>query len=306
MLDQTHTPAPVFDRARLPHAMRTVAFWGVQASAFLVFVVPFAWGYVALWALSHYVRMLGLGLAFHRYYAHRAFKMSRGARFVWTAIATAAMQKGPLWWAGNHIDHHKYADREGDPHSPKLSGFYHAHLGWFLDDARYETLPATNPVVRDFSQAPEIAWLDKYHVIPPVVLAVALYLIGGLPWLVWGFCLPTVTLAHATFCVNTVNHLWGSRRFDTHDDSRNNAAMALVTAGEAWHNNHHRYQRAARNGFYWWEFDPAWYIITLMAWAGLAWDVQAVPARVYQEADDTARRRALAEVVPPIPAVNED
>jgi stearoyl-CoA desaturase (delta-9 desaturase) len=228
--------------------------------------------------------------------------MSRGARFVWTLIATAAMQKGPIWWAGNHIDHHKYADREGDPHSPKLSGFYHAHLGWFLNDSRYESVPPSNPVVRDFMRAPEIAWIDKYHVIPPLALAVTLYLVGGFPWLIWGFCLPTVTLAHATFCVNTVNHLWGSRRFDTLDDSRNNACMSLVTAGEAWHNNHHRYQRAARNGFYWWEFDIAWYIIKVMAWAGLAWDVQPVPARIYEE----ARQTRLKQRVSAIPATSED
>ncbi|MGE0042012.1 MAG: acyl-CoA desaturase [Vicinamibacterales bacterium] len=259
-------------------------FWTVQASALLVFVVPFTWAYVGLWAASHFVRAVGLTLAYHRYFAHRAFQMSRGARFFWALAGTAAMQKGPIWWAGHHIDHHKYADREGDPHSPRVSGFYHAHVGWFLSDTRHDRLAPNNPVVRDFGGVPEIRWLDRWYVVPPLALAAGLYLAGGLPWLVWGFCLPTTTLAHATFAINTVNHLWGTRRFDTVDDSRNNLLTAVFAVGEGWHNNHHRYQRAARNGFYWWEVDVTWYVIRAMAAVGLAWDVQPVPARIYAEA----------------------
>jgi stearoyl-CoA desaturase (Delta-9 desaturase) len=247
--------------------------------------VPFSWGLVALWAVSHFLRAIGLTLAYHRYYAHRAFEMNRGARFLWTLIGTAAMQKGPLWWAGHHVYHHKYADREGDPHSPRLSGFYYAHIGWFLHDSRHDRVPANNPVVRVFSQYPEIVFLDRFHALPPLALALALYVWGGLPWLVWGFCLPTATLAHATFAINTVNHLFGSRRFRTQDDSTNNALTALFAVGEGWHNNHHRYQRAARNGFYWWEFDPTYYAIWAMARLGVAWDVQPVPARIYREAE---------------------
>src|SRR4029079_3139870 len=275
----------------LPNFVQISIFWLVQASALLVFAVPFRWAYLALWAVSHFLRAVGLTLIFHRYLAHRAFKMNRAARFVWTLIGTAAMQKGPLWWAGHHVNHHRYADREGDPHSPAVSGFYYAHIGWFLNDARHDRLEPTNPVVRDFSKAPEIALLERCFFLPPLVLAVALFLAGGLPLLVWGFCLPTTTLAHATFAINTVNHMFGSRRFETRDESRNNAFTALFAAGEGWHNNHHRYQRAARNGFYWWEFDPTWYVIRAMAAVGLAWDVQSVPDRVYAEA---RARRAKA------------
>src|SRR4051794_38343355 len=234
---------------------------------------------------------------FHRYYAHRAFQMNRATRFIWTLIGTAAMQKGPLWWAGHHVNHHKFADREGDPHSPMVSGIFYAHIGWFLNDAKNDRLEATNPVIRDFSKAPEIAWLDTYYAVPPLLLAIAMYLIGGMPWLVWGFCLPTVTLAHATFAINTVNHMFGSRRFDTIDESRNNPVTALFAVGEGWHNNHHRYQRAARNGFYWWEFDITWYVIRAMQALGLAWDVQAVPRRIYEEARATRARRATSRVV---------
>ncbi|MGE3507947.1 MAG: acyl-CoA desaturase [Vicinamibacterales bacterium] len=269
-------------------------FWAVQASALLIFVVPFSWSLVALWAASHFVRAIGLTLTFHRYFAHRAFQMDRVARFVWAWIGTSAMQKGPLWWAGHHVHHHRFADREGDPHSPWVSGFYYAHIGWFLNDARHDRLEPSNPVIRDFSRAREIAWLDRYYVVPPLLLAATLLAWGGLPWLVWGFCLPTVTLAHATFAINTVNHMFGTRRFATIDESRNNLFTAFFAVGEGWHNNHHRYQRAARNGFYWWEFDPTWYVIRLMALVGLTWDLQPVPERIYAEASAVrlCRRRS--------------
>jgi stearoyl-CoA desaturase (delta-9 desaturase) len=279
-------------------------FWIVQASAILVFFVPFSWPLVTLWAASHFVRAVGLTLAFHRYFAHRAFQMHRATRLVWAWIGTSAMQKGPLWWAGHHVNHHRYADRDGDPHSPLVSGVYYAHVGWFLNDARNDRLEPTNPVVRDFSKAPELVWLDTYFFVPPLLLALALLAIGGLPGIVWGFCLPTVTLAHATFAINTVNHMFGSRRFETIDESRNNALTAFFAVGEGWHNNHHRYQRAARNGFYWWEFDLTWYVIRGMALLGLAWDVQQVPERIYAEARAArarGRRQAITSVTETVP-----
>ena len=280
----------------LPALVQVMIFWTIQASALFVFAVPFRWAYVALWAGAHFVRAVGLTLAFHRYYAHRAFKMGRVTRFIWTFIGTAAMQKGPLWWAGHHVNHHKFADREGDPHSPMVSGVYYAHLGWFLNDTKYDRVEATNPVIRDFSTVPEIAFLDRFFGVPPLVMAVALYLAGGMPWVVWGFCLPTMTLAHATFAINSINHMFGSRRFETVDESRNNPLTAFFAAGEGWHNNHHRFQRAARNGFYWWEFDITWYVIRLMQAVGLAWDVQPVPKRIYEEARTTKQQRAVHKV----------
>jgi stearoyl-CoA desaturase (delta-9 desaturase) len=207
------------------------------------------------------------------------------------------MQKGPLWWAGHHVNHHRFADREGDPHSPAISGVYYAHVGWFLNDARHQRVEANNPVIRDFSPVPEVAFLDRYFFVPPLALACAMYAVGGMTWLVWGFCVPTVTLAHATFAINTVNHMFGSRRFDTIDESRNNIVTAFFAAGEGWHNNHHRYQRSARNGFYWWEFDVTWYVIRLMAAFGLVWDVHPVPQRIYDEARAIKARRAAPSLV---------
>ena len=145
----------------------------------------------------------------------------------------------------------------------------------------------------------KIAWLEKWFFVPPAALALGLYFFGGMPWLVYGFCLPTMTLAHATFAINTVNHMFGSRRFETLDESRNNVFTAFFAAGEGWHNNHHRFQRAARNGFYWWEIDVTWYVIRAMAAVGLVWDIQPVPQRIYDEARAVKTRRA-AQSVPSI------
>ena len=132
----------------LPNTVQIVIFWLIQASALLAFFVPFEWSYVGLWGASHFLRAIGLTLAFHRYFAHRSFQMNRVARFVWAFIGTAAMQKGPLWWAGHHVNHHRFADRDGDPHSPAVSGVFYAHVGWFLNDARHDKLEPTNPMRR--------------------------------------------------------------------------------------------------------------------------------------------------------------
>jgi stearoyl-CoA desaturase (delta-9 desaturase) len=281
--------------AGVPHPkLNVIVFWIVQASALLAFFAPVDASLLLLAFASHYLRMAGITLGFHRHFAHRALELSRPARFVLAWLGTAAMQKGPLWWAGNHVYHHQNADAEGDPHSPRRVGFYQAHVGWFLHQERWESVAADNPVVRRFSRYPEIAWLERFYGVPPTLLAVAMYAIGGWPWLVWGFCVPTFTLAHATFAINTVNHLWGTRRFATPDESRNNAFTAVLTLGEGWHNNHHRYPRAVRNGFYWWELDPAWWLARALAALGLAWDLKPVPAHVYAEARASGDRRAPA------------
>jgi stearoyl-CoA desaturase (delta-9 desaturase) len=170
-----------------------------------------------------------------------------------------------------------------------ISGFFHSHMGWFTNDLRWDKVDPGNPIVRDFSKYPELRWLDRYYAVPPILLALGLYLAGGWPFLVYGFCVPTFTLAHCTFAINSINHLFGSRRFDTPDNSRNNFWTTLVTLGEGWHNNHHRFQRAARNGFYWWELDPTYWTVKALAAMGFATDVVPVPARVYAEARRPAR-----------------
>jgi stearoyl-CoA desaturase (delta-9 desaturase) len=276
--------------------LNLILFWSIQATVLLGLFSPPSLGLLGLAFFSHYARMIGITLCFHRHLAHRAFELSRATRFFFAWLGTSALQKGPLWWAGNHVYHHKYADREGDPHSPLLRGFFYAHMGWFTNDIRWDKTDPQNPVVREFARYPEMRWLDRYYAIPPAALAGALYLAGDWPALVWGFCVPTFTLSHSTFAINSINHLFGSRRFETSDGSRNNSWTAALTLGEGWHNNHHRFQRAARNGFYWWEFDPTYWVARGLETMGLAWDLVPVPARVYAEA---ARRGEAPEASAP-------
>ncbi len=233
------------------------------------------WTAVILCFVLYYGRMFFLTAGYHRYFAHRSYKMGRPMQFVMAFGGTMCAQKGPLWWAGHHRDHHRYSDTPQDIHSP-LKGFWWSHLGWILSDKYNEV--DYDAKIRDFAKYPEIRWIDKYNFIGPWTLGIAAFLIGGLPGLFFGFFLSTVLLFHGTFLVNSLAHVMGRRRYATTDTSKNSALIALVTNGEGWHNNHHYYQASARQGFYWWEFDLSFYVIKLMSWVGLASDVKVPSA----------------------------
>jgi stearoyl-CoA desaturase (delta-9 desaturase) len=246
-------------------------------------------------AISLYaIRMFALTGFYHRYFSHRAFRTSRAMQFVFALIGASCVQRGPLWWAAHHRKHHKHADTRLDPHSPTVFGFVWSHTGWFLTSGAFRTDWARIPDLRTY---PELRWLDRYDTVVPIALAVLLFGLGSLlhavapSWgttggqmLVWGFFVSTVVLFHATVTINSLAHRFGRRRFDTHDNSRNNAWLALLTFGEGWHNNHHFYPGSARQGFRWWEIDLTWYGLKLMSLLGLVWDLKPVPAWVAQKA----------------------
>jgi len=258
---------------------------------------PFAAGLaVALFA----VRMFAITAFYHRYFSHRAFRTSRGWQFVFAVLGASAVQRGPLWWAAHHRHHHVHSDRPEDVHSARQDGFLRSHMGWFLARENFATRMR---LVRDLARYPELRWLDRYDVAVPAALFVALWALGA--WLeavhpslgtsswqlvVWGFCISTVVLFHSTFVINSLAHCWGTRRYETSDDSRNNPLLALVTFGEGWHNNHHRYPGAARQGFYWWELDLSWYGLKLLAALGIVRDLRPVPLSIL-EAGRRGRRR---------------
>jgi stearoyl-CoA desaturase (delta-9 desaturase) len=198
-------------------------------------------------------------------------------QFFMAFLGTLATQKGVLWWAAHHRRHHKLSDQPGDVHSVRLDGFWHSHMLWILTRQHAQT---DWDRIKDFSKYPELRWLNKYFLVPPIALAVALYLIGGGWALTWGFFVSTVLLWHGTFTINSLSHVWGSRRYVTTDDSRNNAVLAIITLGEGWHNNHHYYQRAVNQGFYWWEVDISYYVIKMFSWVGLAHDLHKPPEKV--------------------------
>ncbi len=223
------------------------------------------------------LRIFAITAGYHRYFAHRAYRTSRAGQFVLAWLAQSSAQRGVLWWAAQHRRHHHHSDTADDAHSPVTRGFLYAHLGWIFV-ARNDATDMT--AVPDLAKYPELRWLDRHPFLPASVLAAATYLIAGLPGLTIGFCWSTVAVWHATFCINSLAHVWGGQRYVTGDHSRNNWLLAILTMGEGWHNNHHAYPASARQGFRWWEFDPTYYALQMLAWLGLIWNLHHPPQAV--------------------------
>ncbi|MEM9074570.1 MAG: acyl-CoA desaturase [Myxococcota bacterium] len=246
-----------------------------------------------------FVRLWGVTAGYHRYFSHRTFKTSRVFQFILAFLAQSSAQKGALWWAAHHRRHHKHSDQEGDLHSPVREGFWYSHLGWLFVDGSEIT---EYDRIRDFARYPELVWLNKFHLVPPTLLAVGLLYWLGLPGLFIGFFLSTVLLWHITFTINSLAHVYGKRRFETTDDSRNSMFLGLLTLGEGWHNNHHRYQSSARNGFYWWEIDVTYYVLKMLSWVGIVWNLRPVPEKVLAEGrrrDREAKEPTTTPTTPP-------
>jgi stearoyl-CoA desaturase (delta-9 desaturase) len=219
--------------------------------------------------------MFGLMAGYHRYFAHRSFKTSRAFQFLLGLLGTLGYQKGPLWWASHHRYHHRYSDTYLDYHSPIQRGFLYSHSGWFLDRSNRETKWGR---VGDLARYRELVWLDNWNLVPVFSLALLLLLFFGWRGVVWGFCVNTILIWHAIHAIGSFGHRFGGyRRFVTTDNSRNKWFIALILLGEGWHNNHHFYPSSARQGFVWWEIDTAYYVLKLMSWTGLIWDLRLPP-----------------------------
>jgi stearoyl-CoA desaturase (delta-9 desaturase) len=257
--------------SRLPNWIKAAPFIAFHLALLTVFLVPVEVGALVLCAVTYYLRMFGITGGYHRYFAHRAYKTGRIFQFILAWLGCSAMQKGPLWWAGHHREHHRYSDTPNDPHSPHETSFWWSHVGWILSSEHVSTLDDKIP---DFVRYPEIRWLDRNHWVPGIVLAVLCWLIGGWSGLVWGFVVSTILVYHATFTINSLSHLFGSRRYATTDDSRNNLFLALITLGEGWHNNHHHYQSSANQGFFWWEIDISYVTLLGLRCVGVVWDLR--------------------------------
>jgi stearoyl-CoA desaturase (delta-9 desaturase) len=250
--------------------LTVVPFALLHAATVAVLFVPFTWTLVAWFAGSYLLRMFGVTAGYHRYFSHRSYKLGRAAQFVMAVLAQTSAQKGVLWWAAHHRVHHRLADRPGDVHSPK-EGFLWSHVGWILSSRHDRYDPRR---VADFGIYPELRWLDRYHWVPTVAFGALVWAVGGFAAFVWGYVLATVALYHATFAINSVAHIWGTRRFATTDDSRNNFWLALLTLGEGWHNNHHYCRSSCRQGYRWWEIDLTYLGLLALAAIGLARDLR--------------------------------
>jgi stearoyl-CoA desaturase (delta-9 desaturase) len=230
---------------------------------------------VVLAVVSYFVRMFFITAGYHRYFAHRSYRLPRWAQAVMAFGGTTALQKGPLWWAAHHRDHHRFSDTEQDVHSP-IRGFWWSHVGWILCD-RFSATEESR--IKDFAKYPELRWLNRNDWVGPASLAVVSFLVAGWAGLVIGFGASTIAVWHGTFLVNSLAHVVGRRRYATSDTSRNSLVIALLTNGEGWHNNHHHYQASARQGFRWWEWDPTYYVLWSLSKVGIVRDLkQPTPA----------------------------
>lgn len=261
-----------------------IPFMIAHLGCLLVVFTGASWTAVTLAVVLYFVRMFAITGGLHRYFSHRTYKTSRGFQTVLAFVATSAGQMGPLWWAAHHRDHHRYSDTEDDIHSPQRHGFFWAHMGWVLDPQNDTTKVQ---LVKDWAKYPELVWLNKHFRVPPIALAIFCFSFGwffgsylgllettGLQCLGWGFFISTTALYHATFTINSISHVWGTRSFQTSDSSRNNFLLALITLGEGWHNNHHRFPNSEKHGLRWWQVDITHYIIRLFELSGLVWDVK--------------------------------
>jgi stearoyl-CoA desaturase (delta-9 desaturase) len=290
--------------------LTSIPFLAVHLSVPAAFFVHAGWRDLACCVVLYYARMLLLSAGYHRYFAHRSYRLGRRVQFLIALAGTTAAEKGPLWWAGHHRDHHRYADTDRDVHSPRR-GVWWSHVGWILCD-KYKSIDYAT--IADFARYPELRFLDRHFLFAPVTLGVVCFLVGGWSMLVVGFFLSTMLLWHGSFAVNSVAHLWGRRRYATPDTSRNSLLLALVTSGEGWHNNHHHYMASVRHGFHWWEVDLSYYVLRLLSLARVARDLRLPSERVLaagrvdrlgsesQEPGGVAtqdrRRRGVAELKP--------
>lgn len=233
------------------------------------------------------VRMFAVTAGYHRYFSHRSYKTSRVGQFLLAFLCQTSAQRGVIWWAAIHRHHHLHSDTEHDVHSPRHHGFWYSHVGWIFNPSSWKPDYGT---VRDLTKYPEIAFLDRFTYTPAFLLGFAMWLWGGWTMLVVGFFWSTIALYHGTFFINSLAHVKGSQRYLTGDDSRNNFLLALVTFGEGWHNNHHHYQSSTRQGFRWWEIDLTYYVLKLLSWTGLVWDLRAPPKAILEGATPVGRK----------------
>lgn len=273
--------------------LRCTPFLLMHFAIFTVFLVGWSWVAVGVAVFMLCLRKFAITGFYHRYFSHRSFKTSRWYQFLWAVIGNMSVQKGPIWWAAHHRHHHRHSDDEHDVHSPVTHSFLFSHMGWFMTDENFN-FPRDG--AGELQKFPELRFLDRFDYVAPVVLGVGMFLLGmmleawwpslgtnGWQMLVWGFLVSTLICYHLTYSINSVAHVLGKRRFKTNDESRNNLLLALFTFGEGWHNNHHRYQSSVRQGFYWWEIDITYYILVVMSWCGLVWDLTPVPEKVLNE-----------------------
>ena len=244
----------------------------------------FSWKALFVAVVLHWMAVgWGISLGYHRLHTHQSYQTYRWIEYLFAVCGTMTLEGGPIFWVGTHRIHHAKSDQPGDPHSPREGAFW-AHMGWVLfGETNHNNTQLMAKYTPDLAKHRFYLWLNSYHWIPLVVTSAILLAWGGLPMFLWGICLRVVFGLHVTWFVNSVAHLWGRRRFETRDTSRNSWWVALLTFGEGWHNNHHAHPTSARQGLAWYEFDPSWITLNIMKRLGLVWNIRAASVNsVYQ------------------------
>jgi stearoyl-CoA desaturase (delta-9 desaturase) len=271
--------------------VRTLPFLILHLGCLGVIWTGWSWTAVLTAISLYFIRMFSVTGFFHRYFSHRTFSTSRFMQFVFAVWCGTCVQRGALWWAASHRHHHQHSDDPEDKHSVRQQGFLWAHIGWITCSKNF---PTDYGRIKDLSKFPELVYLNRFDLLVPILFAVSLTGIGTLlhhvapdlgvtggQLLVWGFFISTTVLFHGTACINSLAHVFGSRRYETGDDSKNSLVLSLITLGEGWHNNHHMHMSCVRQGFFWWEVDITYYLLKMMSWTGLIWDLRPVPKSAY-------------------------
>ena len=279
----------------------------MSVSTLVAFYVGFSWVAFSVCVFLYVVRMFGITGVYHRYFSHKTYKTSRGFQFVLALLGNSAAERGPLWWAAHHRHHHRFSDTANDTHSPSQKGFWDAHMLWW---SRRKNVATRLDLVPDLAKYPELMFLDRFDSVVPLSLGGLCIILGwflhryfpalgttGFQMFIWGFVVSTTVLFHGVATINSLSHVFGSRRFQTTDTSRNNWFLALITLGEGWHNNHHHYCNSTRQGFFWWEIDMTYYGLKLLEKMGLVWDLKPVPKRLLRRQPVSGVERPH-EVVP--------
>jgi len=228
----------------------------------------FSWTNLLIFLFIYLITGAGITVGYHRLLTHRSFKTPKIFEYFWAILGNLSLEGSPIMWVAQHRQHHLESDTELDPHNIK-EGFFHAHMGWiFIRFPSWYEQGQKDLFAPDLQKDAFYRWMDRNSLVFPIGLGVLLFLFGGLPAFLWGFCFRLVWVFHSTWFVNSAAHMWGSRPFKN-ELATNNWWVALLALGEGWHNNHHQFPTSARHGLRNWQFDFSWIMIWTMAKLGI-------------------------------------
>ena len=279
---------------RLQNRYRTVNW--LTAAVMILFHIGavvalfhFSWTLLVVTAITYWMAIgLGIGMGYHRLHTHRSYHVPKPLEYFFAICGTLTLEGGPIFWVATHRIHHQHSDTDEDPHTPRHGGFW-AHMGWILfGEGHHNDTQTMARYAPDLASDRFYRLLNTYHWVPLTVFGFAALALGGWAAVYWLVFLRVVVGLHATWLVNSATHMWGTRRFQTKDDSKNSWWVAILTFGEGWHNNHHAHPTSARHGLAWYEFDLTWLQIRVLEFLRVAKRVRVASAEGYVRQKEAA------------------